>query len=74
VKICKEIQWAGVLALMSECVAPPHCRIAPAATPSKVGLDTACNTRYGSLMITAATYSFWYFSYPLPAEANARLI
>lgn len=26
------------------------------------------------VMIKSATYSFWYFSYPLPAEAIARLI
>ena len=31
--------------------------------------------RYTSRMIrSVATISFWYFSYPLPAEATARLI
>jgi len=39
----------------------------------KSGLDTLKNPRYVCPMINAATF-FWYFSYPLPAEATARLI
>ncbi|MDB5622861.1 MAG: hypothetical protein JWR39_1424, partial [Devosia sp.] len=27
----------------------------------------------GAMIRSVATYSFWYFSYPLPAEATARL-
>jgi hypothetical protein len=29
---------------------------------------------YIAAMISVATFSFWYFSYPLSAEASARLI
>ncbi len=38
----------------------------------KSGLDTLKNPRYVPAMINAATF-YWYFSYPRPAEAIARV-
>jgi hypothetical protein len=40
----------------------------------RIADDSAFDLRYRSVMINRAAASFWYFSYPLPAEAIARLL